>query len=174
MKTAETELDEALKARDDRVRPERIQRIIWLAEHENLPSAFVGRTETLHLLREAREVFVDGYYAAALLLAISVINHSLIEELQFRDEIQSDPGLQTVLARSESLQIIPAKWFAPIKQLVARRHPFVHFKDSDHKHGLGVRVMHEKVHPTLLLEQDARDAVRFMFLVFRATLREAA
>jgi len=167
-------LDEALRASDDRRRPERIQRIVWLAEHEHLPSAIMGRTETLHLLREAREVFVDGHYAAALLLAISVINHSLIEELQLRDGVQGDPGLHKVLARSEDLNVLPVEWFAPIRQLVSRRHPFVHFKEPDHEHGLGARVMQEKTHPTRLLEQDARDAIMFMFRVFRATLREAA
>lgn len=173
MTTVIEKLDEALRASDDRRRGERIQRIIWLAEHEDLPGAIMGRVETLHLLREARGAFVDGHYAATLLLAISVINHSLIEELQFRNGIQGDPGLQKVLAKSEELNFLPAEWFAPIRQLVSRRHPFVHFKEEDHEHGLGERIMLEKTHPALLLEQDARDAIMFMFRVFRATLREA-
>lgn len=167
-------LGEALSASDDRKRPERIQRIIWLAEHEHLPGAIMGRTETLHLLREARDVFVDGHYAATLLVAISVINHSLVEDLQLRNGIQGDPGLQKVLAKSEELRILPAEWFAPIRQLVSRRHPFVHFKEPDHEHGLGERGMQEKAHLAHLLEQDARDAIMFMFRVFRATLRDVA
>ena len=134
----------------------------------------MGRTETLYLLREAREVFVDGHYAAALLLAISVINHSLIEELQLRNAIQGDPGLQKVLAGSKDLKLLPDEWFPSIEQLVSRRHPFVHFKESKYEHGLGMRVMKEGVHPARLLEQDARDAIMFMFRVFRATLHEVA
>jgi len=166
-------LDEALRASDDRRRPERIQRIIWLSDHESLPGAIMGRTETLHMLREAREVFVDGHYAAALLLAVSVINHSLIEELQLRGSFQGDPGFQTVLAKSEELRVVPAEWLGPIGQLVSRRHPFVHFKEPDHEHGLGARVMQEKSHPARLLEKDAQDAIVLMYRVFRATLREA-
>ena len=134
----------------------------------------MGRTETLHLLREAREVFVDGHYVAALLLAISVINHSLIEELQLRDAIQGDPGLQKVLAESKGMKFLPEEWYPPIEQLVSRRHPFVHLKEPKYQHGLGMRVMKEGVHPTLLVEQDARDAIMFMFRVFRATLHEVA
>ena len=172
MTTVMEKLDEALSAGDERRRPERIHRIIWLAEHEHLPVTIMGRTETLHLLQEAREVFVDGHYAAAILLAISVINHSLVEELQLRNDIQSDPGIEKVLKRSEVLRVLPAEWFAPIRQLVSRRHPFVHLKEPAHEHGLGQRVMQEKVHPTCLLEQDARDAIMFMFRVFRTTLRE--
>jgi hypothetical protein len=167
-------LDEALRASDDRRRPERIQRIVWLSVYESLPSAIMGRAETLHLLREAREVFVDGHYAAALLLAISVINHSLIEELQLRGSIKGDPGLHAVLTKSEELLVLPAEWFPPIRQLVSRRHPFVHFKEPDHEHALGARVMQERTHPARLLESDAQQALIFMYRVFRATLREAA
>lgn len=174
MASAAERLDEALRASDDRRRPERIQRILWLSEQEGLPSAIMGRAETLHLLREAREVFVDGHYAAVLLLAISVINHSLIEELQLRGSLQGDPGLNVVLTKSEELLVLPPEWFGPIRQLVSRRHPFVHFKEPDHDHALGARVMQEKTHPVRLLERDAQDAIVFMYRVFRATLREAA
>ena len=45
MTTEIEKLTEALNASDDRRRPERIQRIIWLTEHENLPGAIMGRTE---------------------------------------------------------------------------------------------------------------------------------
>jgi hypothetical protein len=172
--TVEEILDEALRASDDRSRLGRIKRIVWLSEHDYLPGAIMGRSETIHLLQEAREVFVNGHFAASLLLAMSVINHSLVEALQLRKIIQGDIGLQAVLAKSEELRVIPAEWFAPIRQLVSRRHPFVHFKKPDHEHNLGVRVMKEETHPDRLLEHDARNAIMFMYQVFRATLREAA
>jgi hypothetical protein len=167
-------LENALRESDDRRRPERINRIVWAADHDDLPSVIIGRAETLHLLREARETFVDGHFAATLLLAISVINHSLIEELQIRGVLQGDPGLASVLAKSEELDIIPAEWLASIRKLVSRRHPFIHYKDPDHEHGLGARTSLEKRHPHSLVEADARDAIEFMYKVFRATLRDAA
>jgi hypothetical protein len=167
-------LEIALRDSDDRRRPERIGRMIWLSDHAELPNGIIGRAETLHLLREARETFVDGYFAATLLLAISVVNHSLIEELQLRGAIQGDPGLAAVLSKSEELGIIPVEWLPSIRKLVSRRHPFVHYKDQEHEHGLGSRVALEKSHPTALVETDARDAIEFMYKVFRATLREAA
>ena len=166
------ELEKALRDSDDCRRPSRIQRIIWLSEHTHLPSAIMGRIETLHLLQEARETFVDGHFSAALLLAISVINNSLIEELQLRGVIQTDPGLKSVLAKSEEQGIIPIGWFPPIRQLVSRRHSFVHFKEPGHEHGLSARIIQESSHPAHLLETDARDAIQFMYRVFRATLRE--
>ena len=174
MATVTERLDEALRQADDRSRSLRVERIIWLSGHGSLPSVIVGRTETLHLLTAAREVFVNGHFVATLLLAISVINHSLIEVLQLRGEIQNDPGLGPVLAKSEQLKLLPVEWFEPIKRLISRRHPFVHFKEPAHKHALGNRVFHEQKHPTVLIEQDAREAMVLMYDVFRSTLREAA
>lgn len=169
------ELEAALRASNDRRRAGQMQRIIWLSEYDRLPDIIMGRTETLHILREAREVFVDGHFAAALLLAISVINHSLVDELQLRNSIKkNDPGFEAVLKKSEELAVLPSDWFGPLRLLAARRHPFVHFKDPKHEHALGARVRLEQRHPARLLQDDAEVAVMYMYRVFRATLREAA
>lgn len=174
MISAEKRLDERLREFDDRSRPERIKRIVWLAEHEDLPGAIMGRTETLQLLKEAREVFINGHFVAALLLAISVINHSLVEELQLRGDLSGDPGLKDVLTDSDDLGLLKPEWVTEIRQLVARRHPFVHLKESNHKDALGARIRREKTHPAHLLEEDAQKAIMYMYRVFRETLRAVA
>ena len=167
-------LEAALRRRDELQRKDRMERIIWLSNHECLPGVIIGRTETMHLLREARAVFVDGHFAATLLLAISVINHCLVEVLQLRDEIKGDPGFDAVLTRAEQLGVLPPDWFDPLRLLASRRHPFVHFKDSEHKHALGARVLLEQKTPAAILQTDAELAVEYMYLTFRETLREAA
>lgn len=151
-----------------------MQRIIWLSDYEELPSALMGRTETMHLLQEARNVFVDGHFAATLLLAVSVINHCLVEELQLRGQVKGDPEFEAVLRKCEKLAVLPEDWFEPLRRLAARRHPFVHFKEAEHEHALGARVMLEHSAPLKLLKADAELAVEYMFKVFRGTLREAA
>lgn len=173
MATPTEKLEKAFRESDDRRRPKRVERIIWLSEHMNLPSAIVGRTETMHLLQEARDTFVDGHFAAALLLAVSVINHSLIEELQLRKIIENDPGLSTVLSKTEEHNILNAEWLPVIRKIVSIRHPYVHFKEPDHKHGLSMRTINEKTHPAYLLEADAREAMVIMYRVFKATLHQA-
>lgn len=167
------DLESALRDHDDRRRQAKMQRILWISEHERLPSVLMGRTETMHLLRETRSVFVDGHFAATLLLAISVINHCLVDELQLRGELRGDPGFESVLRRCEKLNVLPTDWIEPLRQLAARRHPFVHFKDAEHEHALGARVMLEHAPPLQLMKADAELAVEYMFKVFRATLREA-
>lgn len=168
------DLESALRAHDERTRDARMQRIIWLSDHEQLPSVLMGRAETMHLLQEARSVFVTGHLAATLLLAVSVINHCLVEELQLRGELNRDPGFETVLRKCETLAVLPKDWFEPLRQLAARRHPFVHFKEPEHEHALGARVMLEHSAPAQLMKVDAELAVEYMFKVFRATLREYA
>ena len=157
---------------DESRRDARIQRIVWLSDHEHLPAIIMGRTETMRLLHEARGVFVDGYFAATLLLGVSVINHCLVEELQLRGELKRDPGLEAVLLKCEQLDVLPSHWFEPLRRLADRRYPFVHFKDAEHVHALGARVMVEGSPPVKLLQADAELAIEYMFNVFRATLRE--
>ena len=161
-----------IAALDERTRSDRAERVVWLSDHEGLPSAIMGRAETLHLLHEARAVFIDGHYAATLILALAVIEHSLVEELQRRSLVTSSPTLSQALATAELNNVLPTQWFAPIKLLSLRRNPFAHLKAAGHEHGLGARIRQEKTHPKLLLEQDAKDSVRWMYQVFRATLHE--
>jgi hypothetical protein len=167
-------LEVALRSFDDQTRHDRIERIVWLAEYSSLPSAVMGRAETLHLLGEAREVFVQGQHAAALLLAVAVIEHSLVEELQLRGLIKGSPSLSEALVMAEKNAVLPSEWFPEIKELVLRRNPFAHLKSPNHEHGLGARVRAERTHPHLLIEEDARSAVIYMYKVFRATLHDIA
>jgi len=167
-------LEEALRSLDERTLQSRIDRIVWLSEHERLPSIIIGRTETLHILREAREVFVDGRFAAALILAVAVIEHSLIEELQLRGVIKGSPKLSLVLKKAQAASVLPSDWFPTLQQLVYLRNPFVHLKGPDHEHGLGTRIHSKNAHPNALLEKDAQVAMQYMYQVFRATLHEVS
>lgn len=172
--TVEESLNDALCNLDNKSRPDRVARILWLADHESLPRVIMGRTETLHILREAREVFVGGYFAATLVLAIAVVEHSLMEELQLRGLVKGRPPLSKLLEDAEKCALFPSEWFGPVRRLIQLRNPFAHLKDTKHEHGLGRRAILEKQHPAVLLEADAKEAVRWMYMIFRATLREFA
>jgi hypothetical protein len=69
---------------DERSRLDRTERVIWLSDQDCLPSAIMGRVETLHLLQAVRAVFVDGHDAATLILALAVVEQPLVEGLQLR------------------------------------------------------------------------------------------
>lgn len=168
-------VSDALQQLDEKTRPQRVSRIDWLGNHERLPSAIMGRAETLQLLREAREVFINGHFAAALVIATAVIEHSIVEELHVRGLVKGKPTLSRVLEIAEEHAVLPADWFGPIRVLVNRRNPYAHFKlpgDDGQRHSLGARIMSEQQHPDSLLEDDACSALVWMYQVFRQTLRE--
>ena len=137
------------------------------------PSAYMGRPETLHLLEETRQVFVNGHFVATLMLAVSVIEHCIVEECELRGLIKESRPLSQVLEIAEHNLVLPNEWFKDICLLVRRRNPFAHLKPPKHPHGLGQRIRLEKRHPKEIIQQDAELAIRYMYKVFSATLREA-
>jgi len=164
----------ALAAYDEGSRAARIDRIVWLSSHNNLPSAMLGQHEVLHMLQEARQTFVCGHYAAALLLAMAVIEHSLVEELQLRAGNLESPSFADAISRAVEAQVIPPEWEGPLRHLSRRRNPLAHLKPADHSHTLGARLAGTRDRPKELLEGDAKEAMEWMYKVFRATLRTCA
>lgn len=155
-------------------REQRAARVEWLALHEVSPPAFMGRTESLRLFSEAREVFINGHFVATLLVALSFIEHTMVEELQDLGYVKESPTFSEALAISAANRVFPADWLVRAKTLSLRRNPFVHLKRDDHKHGLGVRIRGERRHPKTILEEDAKDSMDLMYNFFQATLRPGA
>lgn len=127
----------------------------------------------MHLLNEAREVFVNGHFAATLFLAVSVVEHSLMEECQQRGLIKGSPPLGELLKIARDHGVVSNATFDELQLLVSRRNPYAHLKEPTHRHGLGYRIRDEHRHPTSILQQDAETAIKLMYQVFRSTLREA-
>lgn len=167
-------LIQALEASDQRRREHRADRIEWLALYEVTPPVVIGRPETMHMLREAREVFVDGHFVAALMMAMSFIEHTVVEELQLLGHVSGSPTFAQAIERAKEKKTFPPDWLLRAKTLSLRRNPFAHLKQGDHPHTLGARVRHEKKHPRVIVETDAKDAIELMYNFFVATLREDA
>lgn len=159
---------------DAQSRERRAERIEWLALHDVSPPAIMGRAESLHMLSEARKVFVGGHFAATLLVALSFIEHAIVEELQDLGYVTGSPTFSEALTISATKLVFPADWLVRAKTLSLRRNPFVHLKPDNHKHSLGRRIRDEKRHLKAILEEDARDSIDLMYNFFQATLRPGA
>lgn len=163
---------QALKESDERRRVGRAERIVWLSLHESTPSAYGGRTETMQLLHEARETFVDGHFVAALLLAVFFIEHSLVEELQLHGLASGGVKLDTALSLAREHNLFPEDWLRRLDRLRLLRNPFAHRKNELHEHSMGARFRTLGKHPQKMLQEDAEDALDLMYSFFTATLRE--
>jgi hypothetical protein len=148
-------------------------RLEWLALHEaKRPKTMMGRAETFQLLNEAREVFLDGHYVATLLVGMSYIEHSIIEELQLLSLINGSIKFSEAIKIAEQKKVFPIDWLKRAKKLSLRRNPFAHLKDGEHEDTLGIRIRKEKRSQGEILEDDAKDVIDLMNNFFSATLRE--
>jgi len=162
---------QALSQSDAIRRDARADRIEWLSLHINIPSFIAGRAETLQLVEEARDTFVDGHFAATLMIAMAVIEHCVVEHLQIRRLIGASPSFSTALNRASENRLFPPDWIERATRLSQRRNPYAHLKDEDHPHALGARIQSENRHPRSIMEGDAKDALELMSNIFIATLR---
>ncbi|NMG73714.1 hypothetical protein [Aromatoleum diolicum] len=165
-------LIQALCKSDSLRRNARADRIEWLSLHTNRPSFIAGRAETLQLLQEAHDTFVDGHFAGTLMIAMAVIEHCVVEHLQLRRLTQGSPTFAQAVRLATETKLFPPDWLARATRLSHRRNPFAHLKDENHPHSLGARVQSEDRHPRAIMEEDAKDALELMSNIFIATLRE--
>lgn len=162
----------ALRRSDSLRRNARADRIEWLSLHTNQPSFIAGRAETLQLLHEAHDTFVDGHFAGTLMIAMAVIEHTLVEDLQLQQLTQGSPTFAQAVSLAREKKLFPPDWLERATRLSHRRNPFAHLKDENHPHSLGARVQSEDRHPRAIMEEDAKDAIELMYGFFNATLRE--
>lgn len=161
----------ALTESDDMRRNARAERIEWLSLNVASYPTIMGRAETLQLLEEARGAFIDGHFVATLLVAMAFIEHALIEELQLVGRTKGSPRFSQAIEMAVDGKLFPSDWLQRAKALSLRRNPFVHLKEQDHRHTLGVRIIEEKAHPLAIMEADAKNAIDLMFNFFVATTR---
>ncbi|MES2635053.1 MAG: hypothetical protein V4669_18950 [Pseudomonadota bacterium] len=166
-------LMKALEESDVARRKGRAERIEWLSLHNSRPGAIFGRTETMRILDEAPDAFVDGYFVGALLLATSFIEHALAEELQDRGLAERSPNFAEAVTLCREHGLFAPEWLDRTDALRIMRNPYAHLKQPSHPHTMGNRYRSLKAHPLRMLEADAKEALELMFFFFRATLRQA-
>lgn len=163
----------ALERSDAESRQGRAERIEWIALHDRRPVVVLGRSDTLRILSEASETFVNGHFVAALLMATSLIEHTLSEELQLLGHVKGSPNFVKAIAIARKHKLFPEDWLRRTDTLRLRRNPFAHLKEPGHEHNMTVRHRKLNIHPLTMLEADAKEALELMFDFFAATLREA-
>ncbi|WP_238408522.1 hypothetical protein [Xanthomonas citri] len=173
MQASRENLTAALARADEASRGARVERIEWLAKHYFSPGVVMGDLAVLHMLKEARLCFISGHFVGALLLATSFIEQTLSEELEkVAPKKKWGTFKQMIDAGQKRLQL-PRDLFVRTDKLRSLRNPFTHRKAPDHADAFGTRFLAQKVHPTKILEADAKLAMEVMYEWFRLTLKSA-
>jgi hypothetical protein len=168
-----SKLLKALEQSDNWRRQGRADRILWLSQHQVAYGLISGPMDTMRVLGEARDCFVEGHYVAALLLAVAFIEHTLIDELQERNVDGGVRNFETAIQRARESNLFPTDLLSRADGLRKIRNPFAHRKAQGHQYSFGNRFIARKEHPDLILEEDAKEALEVMYAFFRLTLKSA-
>nr|WP_228737685.1 hypothetical protein [Xanthomonas euvesicatoria] len=167
------DLTAALARGDEASRGARVERIEWLAQHYFSPGAVMGDLAVLHMLEEARRCFISGHFVGALLLATSFIEQTLTEELEKVATAKERSKFTDMIKVGRERLPLPGDLFDRTESLRLVRNSFTHRKSPGHANAFGTRFLANKVHPTKILEADAKMAMELMYEWFRRTLQGA-
>lgn len=155
----------ALRQSDEETRAGRVERIVEASACAVPFGIIAGRAESLALLEEARTCYVNGQNIAALIVALSYVEHALADSL--------DPKRRTLEVAIETARargLFDADLLRRADQLRKLRNPYVHRRPEDDADTLGARIMTRKEHPRTIQEGDAIDALKVMYGFLRHEL----
>lgn len=165
-------LIDALKASSDRLIEGRADRILWVSANTNdVPPIITGRVEELALFNEAKKCFFGAHFIATIVVAAAYVEQQLVYELLDRgltinDRLRVSEAIE--LARKH--QVLDGALLDRIDAVAELRNSYAHYRDLTHPTSFSARFQKAKVHPDVIRENDAHEALRVMDEVFHATL----
>ena len=164
-------LVKALSEYDDSTRNARADRIIWLSSMPQTPPFVAGRLEQLELLEEVRQCFIEGRYIAVLLTATALVEQTLVEELELRNDPGPRRNLGQTIKSARSAGFLDTGLLDRADHLREIRNPLGHYRPEDDPYTLASRFRAKDEHPRKVLEDDAKHAVSVAYEMFVETLR---
>lgn len=169
--SARSNLIAALEQSDEMRRSERAERIEWLSAHQISLGILVGPMDSMAVLGEARDCFIEGHYIASQLLSVAFIEHTVTDELVERGLAKYGVSFNDAIRISRDAGLFTPEMLSGADHLREIRNPFTHRKNQDHRHSFGNRFLEERVHPKTILERDAKDALALMYAFLHSTLK---
>lgn len=168
--TAHSDLVTALERSDEMRRSERAERIEWLSAHQIPLGVVVGPMDSMAVLGEARDCFIEGHYIASLMLSVAFIEHTMTDELVVRGRAKYGVSFVDAIRSSKEAGLFSPEMLSGADRLREIRNPFAHRKCQDHRHSFGNRFLRQRAHPRSILERDAKDALALMYAFFHCSL----
>jgi hypothetical protein len=108
-----------------------------------------------------------------LLLATAFIEHTLIDELRERHLADKFRTFYDAIRVARQNRVFPDDLLSRADQLRMIRNPFAHRKPPGDPGNFPNRFLARQVHPTTILEEDAKESLELMYAFFRLTLKGA-
>lgn len=161
-----TRLEKALLDYDKNSFQERLARLQFIDKAFPKGHSFLGQMELLFTFDEAKSSFINGEFIGAIILAQSFIEkvfHAHFAELGH--EMVAKKGLSEMIKFGKKNNLINEFILEQVDGIRKIRNPFTHLKEFNYPHSLTNRMLANKKLPYEQLEQDAKGAICFMFLV---------
>ena len=165
---------EALSGFDEDSRLARARRIEWASSLYQSPGLVSGEIVPLSLMEEARVCFVNGQFMATVLCATSVVEHLLVDELDARGMVNGKSTLGPSIGAARGARIFPAEMLERLESLNSLRNPIAHRRGERDASSLASRYCRHQIHPSALMESDARFSLEVMYAFFLVVLRPSA
>jgi len=154
----------ALEVSDCDSRGKRASRIEWMGQFSLSQWIIEGPVETLSLLSESKNCFIDGHFIATLVLSMGFIEHVLVIMLSSKGLSSNHAGIGGTLELARTHNMLPNGLLDRTDLLQKRRNPFVHKKLPGHEHSLSFRYINERRHPNTILQEDAEESLHLAHL----------
>lgn len=158
----------ALERGEKRTLPVRAGRVRWLATVMPIDMGFCMSLETYHVFEEAKASFVYGNFVASIVLAAAFVEHWIVANLDgLGYGREGSRGLSSAIKTARKANLVHQMLLDRVERLRLIRNPFVHLKAIDHEHNLDRRFLKQRVPPSELLEEDAKQALTTMYGIAR-------
>lgn len=165
---------EALRSSDSRTISQRVDRMLAMSLYVE-DGSFYGVDEPLVLMEDARVSYINGCFVAALISAMSSIEHMLLYEINARGIAYFKPEKRDSI--SNTLKLLGLKTVGDeelIEELVGLnniRNAYVHPKEESNLFRRVNRAKAAGVTPNDISKQDAESAIKVMYKVFDLTTK---
>ena len=165
---------EALRRADLRTISQRADRMLAMSLYIE-GGSFYGVDEPLVLMEDARVSYINGCFVAALISAMSSIEHMLLYEINFQGITYFEPKKSDSI--SNTLELLRLKTIGDedlleeLGKLNSIRNAYVHPKGELHPFRRVNRAQAAGVAPSVISKQDAESAINAMYKVFDLTMK---
>lgn len=158
---------------DLQLREGRARRMLWVSGLPSAPGMVMGRFEQLHLVDEAKWCYIDGRNAATVMISYAVIEHSLDEIAEAFIGTRSSKKGQTSIDVCREASLLDNDLLDQADRVREVRNALGHYKPEANPHRAVNRSRDKNISPQVMLQEDAKDALKVAMSMFVATLRPA-
>jgi len=178
-KKRRTKFEIALKKTDNESFEDRLNRLKYL--NKIFPrDLFLGADqETIFIFSEAKMTFINGEFIATILLTQAFIERILQSHYESIGlEKIAKRGSKALLAHAKKNELLHPYLLEKFDLLRKKRNPLTHLKPFEHEHNLSQRILNrikkgeQYIHPILMLEEDAKEAMSLMYTLLTTKLNE--